>query len=564
VTGHTASSAEAESRRKFCELAGTASCCLSHHEPEREYEIAFGPFVLIPGKRRLLKDGVPVPLGSRAFDVLVALVERAGKLVSKRELMDLVWPHIVVVEANLTVHVTAVRRALGDGEGDKRYIVNIPGRGYRFVAPLSVTGDLPACMPEPATTEIPNNLPLQLTPLVGRDALIGRLVQCLSRQRLLTLVGPAGVGKTAVALEVAQQLLLTCQGGVWLVDLAQVTDPSRLIPAVAKQLGVAVRADNALGSIVAALREKAVLLVLDNCAHLADAAAVMAEELLQSARLLRILATSRQPLRACGEHVHWLPPLQSPPASLPLDTAEALRFSAVQLLVERAGDFIHGFELSDADAQTAGAICRKLDGIPLAIEIAASRVNVLGLRGLAAYLDDGSGLLGCEHRVTLPRHRSISAALDWSYALLSEEEQRVLRGLAIFEDDFTLSAACAVMSDRPDISTDITDTIVGLVGKCLIMTEACGEGEVHFRLLEMTRLYAEAKLLESDEIDMIRRRHAVHSGNLLLLANSRREATNHSIMCQPIETGRFRRASYGQARRAYQEEAPVECFQGPA
>lgn len=474
------------------------------HESDQDYRISFGSFVLRPERRELTKYGAKVPLGSRALDILVVLVERSGRLVSKRELMELVWPQTVVVEANLTVHLTALRRALGDGRDASRYIVNEPGRGYRFVAPLSAGGKRRACVPIPTTLETPNNLPAQLTALIGRDEIIDELIQCIARQRLLTIVGPACVGKTAAALDTARRLLPTFPAGVWLVDLARVTEPENLVSAVAASLGIKAEREQAFSSIVAALHDNPVLLVLDNCERLSDEVAVMVEDLLRATRFLHVLATSRQALCAGGEHVRWLAPLEFPPEQVSVNAVEAQQFPAVWLLVERVRDCIHDFALTDADAQSAGTICRRLDGIPLAIEIAASRIRTFGLRGLASSLEQDLWLLSSEHRVTLPRHRSMIAALDWSYALLSEEERRVLRSLSVFADGFTLKAACVAVSGKLGLPTGFADTIASLVRKSLIVADGRGDGEVHFRLLQMTRRYAEAKLIASQEHDLTR------------------------------------------------------------
>ena len=432
----------------------------------RDYSITFGPFCLIPKQRLLLESDRTVRLGDRALDLLIALVERRGELVGKRELMKLVWPDTVVIDANLTVHLSALRRALGEGQKGSRYILNVPGRGYRFIAPITFADELRSEEPRLAPSANLHNLPAQLTRLIGRAEVVGDLVQLLLSDRLLTIVGPGGIGKTAVALEIAERLAPAYEHGVWLIDLAPIADP-RLVPtALASVFGLEVRSDNPLPSMVVALSDKQMLLVLDNCEHLIDAAAALAEGVLRGARGVQILATSREPLRVEGERVFRLSPLESPPASVRLRAAEALKFPAVQLFVERAAATMNGFELSDADAAIAGAICGKLDGIPLAIELAAVRVDTFGVRGVAARLDDRLRLLTGGRRAVRPRHLTISAALDWSYQLLSAEEQTLFRRLAIFAGGFTLEAAQAVAAREDGGSSDIADGVASLPGLC--------------------------------------------------------------------------------------------------
>ena len=437
-----------------------------------------------------------------AIDILIALIQRSGELVSKRELISLVWPDTAVVDANLTVHIAALRRALGDGQGDSRYIVNIPGRGYRFVA--GVTSAAQPARPSPHHGQPPHNLPAKLTRLIGRAGVVGNLAQQLSKQRLITIAGPGGIGKTAVALELAETLLSAYEHGVWLIDLAQVADPQLVCAALASALRPQIRSDNPLTDVIAALGNRRMLLVLDNCEHVVEAAARLVVEVLRGSRGVQIIATSREPLGIAGEHVHRLPVLETPPASIPLSRDEALGFSAVQLFVQHASATISDFELSDADAVSAGEICRKVDGIPLAIEFMAARTDIFGLRGLAASVDDGLLLLPNGNRAALARHHTFSSVLDWSYRLLSREEQAVLQRLAIFPGSFTLDAARAVASDINTGAHDIVDSVTALVRKSLI-TATSGQGDVRLRLLQLTRAYALAKLAASGEADVISR-----------------------------------------------------------
>ena len=307
---------------------------------------AFGPFRLLPGQRLLLEDEKPIRLGSRALDILIALTDRAGEVVSKDELVARVWPNTVVEESNLKFQVSALRRRLGDGQGGNRYLATIPGRGYSFVGPLKHAQG-PAASPHPAAVSSrPHNLPVQLTRLIGRSDTLARLATLLQQQRLVSIVGPGGIGKTSVALAVAEELLVVYEDGTWLIDLAPLGDP-RLVPtALAAALGLEIRSENPLPSLIAGLIDKKILLVLDSCEHVIEAAAALAVGILKGARGVHILATSREPLRAENEWVLRLPALKTPSGRAPLSATEALAFSAVELFNERATAAADGFMLS--------------------------------------------------------------------------------------------------------------------------------------------------------------------------------------------------------------------------
>lgn len=324
---------------------------------------------------------------------------------------------------------------------------------------------------------------------------------------MLTVVGPGGIGKTSVALAVAERLLPVYPDGVWLVDLSTLGDPGFVTSTVGTVLGLQTRAGDALPGLIASLREKKLLLVLDNCEHVIEATAALAAGILRGAPGVHILATSREPLRVAAERVSRLSPLASPSASTRLTAAEALTFPAVQLFVERAAASSGQFELRDVHAQLVGEICRKLDGIPLAIELAAPLVEVLGVQGLAARLDERFQLLTSGRRASVPRHHTLSATLDWSYQLLSPGEQRVLRCLAIFAGGFTPGAAGAVATDASHPEIEVIDQVAELVAKSLVVADV-SEAEPRLRLLETTRAYALNKLVESGEQQQIARRHA--------------------------------------------------------
>jgi DNA-binding winged helix-turn-helix (wHTH) protein len=274
--------------------------------------ISFGPFRLVAAQRLLLEGDKPVRLGSRAFDILTALVEHAGEVVGKEELIARAWPRTFVEEANLKIQVSALRRALGDGQGGHRYVVTVPGRGYNFVSPVSHQEPAQVPLPPTVTAAGVHNLPLAVTRMIGRDEAVAALVSRLSRQRLVTIVGPGGIGKTTVALAVAERMIASYEHGVWLVDLAPLGDP-RLVPsAVATVLGLEMRTEDPFPGLVAGLRDKRMLLLLDNCEHVIDAAASLVAAVLSGAPGVNILATSREPLGVAGEGQDRLGPLDSP------------------------------------------------------------------------------------------------------------------------------------------------------------------------------------------------------------------------------------------------------------
>ena len=484
-----------------------------------ESAISFGPYRLLPAERLLLEGDKPVRLGSRALDILTALVEHRGEVVSRDELMARVWPNTHVDEGNLKFQISALRRTLGGGN---RYLLNVPGRGYSFVAPVARADEAGTAAPEPPQTENAHNLPALLTRLIGRGDTITRLADRLLRRRLLTIVGAGGIGKTSVALAVAEQLISAYEHGVWLIDLAPLADP-RLVPsALADALGLEIRAGNPLPGLVASLRDKKMLLVLDNCEHVIDAAAALAVGVLAGAAGVQVLATSREPLRIEGEHVHRLSPLASPPVVARLTAAEALGFPAVQLFVERAAATLDEFELTDADAPIVADICGRLDGIALAIELAAARVDTFGVRGVAAHLDDRFQLLTRGRRTALPRHRTLRATLDWSYELLPEPERVVLRRLAIFAGGFTEEAASAVAASVEIAASEVVESLANLVTKSLVSVDVGGV-MVRYRPPETIRAYALQRLIESGEREQIARRHAEYHLGLFERAEAEAE-----------------------------------------
>jgi predicted ATPase/DNA-binding winged helix-turn-helix (wHTH) protein len=477
--------------------------------------LSFGPFDLFGRERLLKKADKPVPLGGRALDILITLAERAGEVVTHKELIERVWPDVNVEETNLRVHISALRKALGDGRDGARYISSVAGRGYCFVAPIKHS---PAEQraPPPSITDAEGfkRLPPRLSRMVGREDTVRTLSAELMLRRFVSIIGPGGIGKTTVAVSVAHKLLTGFEGAVFFVDLSVLTNPKLVPAAVASTLGFMAQADDPLGSLLAFLSEKKVLLILDNCEHVIDTAAALAERIVSEAPQAHVLATSREALRVEGERVHLLYSLDCPPEHADLTTTETLRYPAAQLFMERATASGYTSDLTDLDARTVARICRKLDGIALAIELVASHVGSLGICGTAELLDSRFGLLWQGRRTALPRHETLNAMLDWSYNLLSEKERIILSRLSVFVGDFTLEAACFVASETETDEPCTTDMLESLLAKSLISSVPVRR-PTYYRLLDTTRAYAEAKLAERGEANRVARRHAAFFSKFL-------------------------------------------------
>jgi predicted ATPase/DNA-binding winged helix-turn-helix (wHTH) protein len=474
--------------------------------------ISFGPFRLFTAARSLEKDGIPIGLGNRALDILLLLTERAGEVVSHRELLARVWRNLIVDPSNLRVHINGLRRALGEADGhvhshgdcdDKeRYIANIVGQGYSFVAPVRRE---PASVRSSPFPEYPRGairqrlvLPPVLARMVGRDEIVRTIAADLIAHRFVTITGPGGIGKTTVAVSVAHALFGELNGAVCFVDLSTVTDPKLVAATVASRLGLTVQTKHVLSALMLSLRPLRILLVLDNCEHVIEAVATLAEKIYQEGAGAHILATSREALRVEGEHAYWLASLETPPSDGSIRAAEAMKFPAMELFVERATAAGSRLELTDANVSLIAGICGRLDGLPLAIEFAAAAVGLHGLTGTAELLNTRFGLQFSGRRTAVPRHQTLHALLEWSYRLLSESERLVLRRLSVFVGPFTLEAAQAVAYDDVLNEGQVISTLERLVAKSLV-SAAITSGTARYRLLETTRVYAQEKIEESRE-----------------------------------------------------------------
>ena len=474
----------------------------------------FQGFEIQADKRLLVVGGQAVKLGARAYDVLMVLVEQRDRVVSKNELLERVWPKLVVEENNLQVQISTLRRILGAVA-----ISTIPGRGYRFavqsIEPVAAADDATST-PSSQRRRVNDaeglywsgtsqgNLPPVLPPLYGRDADVQSVCSVLKTERLVTLCGAGGIGKTRVAQAVAHQQLGHFRHGAWMVELAPVSTPALVCAVIAQVLGLSLDANGSQSETLAkALQSRSLLLVLDNCEHLLDAVSEVCGAIAAHAPGVRVLVTSQELLRVSGECVIKLPPLAVPQDD---GLANAADFGAVALFVARVKATVRHFELAADNVQATVEICRQLDGLALAIELAAARVSVLGVTGVRARLGERFRLLTGGARVRLRRHQTLRAALDWSHHLLTPDEQKVFRRLGVFSGGFFIEGAQLVTQEVGCDEWQVLEHLSTLVDKSMVQVDA-GE-RPRYSLLETTRAYAIEKLAEAGETDAWLARHA--------------------------------------------------------
>jgi predicted ATPase/DNA-binding winged helix-turn-helix (wHTH) protein len=467
------------------------------------------------GRRELRSRGIPVPLGGRAFEVVTILVQSASEFVTKDHLMERVWPGATVGEGTIHVHISAVRKALGP---DRGLLKTASGRGYRLLggwkpqqreataapvysSPIRTSGAPPV-----------NNFPPFITRLIGRAAAAQFVRDLVSAYRVVTLTGPGGIGKTSLAIKAVRYLLSDFEDGGWLVELASLSDPGLVPSTVASTLGLKVTGEISADSVARAVGGRHLLLVLDNCEHCIDAVANLAETLTRLCPRTTIVATSREILRIDGESVYRVPPLDVPALGQAAPD-HIMQYSAVELFVARTKALNAGFSPHAEDLASIATICRRLDGIPLAIEFAAARAAVLTVQLVAAGLRDRFALLTAGRRTALPRHRTLRATLDWSHELLPDTERRLLRRLAVFPAGFTIDAATAVMTDTGFDASAVLDGIANLIAKSWVALDKSG-GNARWALLETIRAYALEKLVEHAETDIAARHHALYFRDL--------------------------------------------------
>src|ERR1700733_8482796 len=475
---------------------------------QRGKVLSFGPFELSIANRLLTNGAKVVPLGARAMDLLIILVEQANTVVGRRTLIERVWPKRGVEQVSLRVHISALRKALDQSDPGRRYITNVPGRGYSFVVPITslsspTSGDI-----DPSSR---SRLPARLVRMLGRSDALAAIQMKLAEQKFVTIVGPGGIGKTTVAMAVANELRPIFDGQVRFLDLSPLGDASLIAPALATLFGLAVQTDDVVPALIERLCEAPTLLVLDGCEHLIEGAAALAEELFHRVSTLHLLATSREAMRVEGENVHELTALACPPEDHRMSASGALEYPAVQLLADRVRATSGHFELAEADAPIAAGICRRLDGIALAIEFAAGRVGIYGLGDTASMLDNHLNLSWAGRRTAMARHQTLNATLEWSYDLLDQSERLVLSRLSVFSGGFTFEAAGAVVAEEKVDEARVSACLWNLRSKSLISADG---QESRLRLLDTTRAFASRRLAESHEEGLFRQRHALYFSDL--------------------------------------------------
>lgn len=524
---------------------------------------AFGPFVADARRRLLSRAGARVALASKAFDLLIALIEHRGEILEKEALLKLVWPEQFVEEANISVNMSALRKALGERAKESRFIATVPRRGYRFVADVRELEDDASeresaeaeatkkttkaalveerasrggdddddeggaarpdqsearinqgdARPEPLSAgEVADNLPIQLTPFVGRASEMSAVKKLLLARhvRLVTLTGAGGCGKTRLALEVARESLTDFPDGVFFVALESVREARLLVAAVAQTLGVRETSGETLEeSLKRYLRERRMLLALDNFEQIISASPALAE-ILSATLNLKMLVTSRALLRLTGEREFRVPSLELPGLRETARVSELLRYSSIELFVQRAEAAHSGFQLTRENAQAVAEICARLDGLPLAIELAAARVRLLTPRAMLERLKSPMRFLTGGARNLPARQQTMREAIDWSYDLLDDERKRLFQTLSVFAGGATLEAAEAVCKDSSGANADVEEGVGALVDNSLLRQLEQPGGEPRFVMLETIREYGLERLRADGRDEEALLRHARH------------------------------------------------------
>jgi predicted ATPase/DNA-binding winged helix-turn-helix (wHTH) protein len=473
--------------------------------------IQFSSYRLSVTERRLERSGSLVELGDRALDILCVLAARAGEIVANRELMAVVWGPVVVGEGSLRFHINTLRKVLAQEGARTEYIKNVARRGYVFVAPVH---RVVLAQPAHASDQLVElgKLPRRPSGVVGRGSDIKDLLATLNQARLVTIVGPGGVGKSTVALEVAHALREQFDR-VSFVDLEAVEDPSWVASAIAAGLGLTVSSPNPASGLIAYLRDKRVMLILDSCERVLEAVAMLAEQILDGSARSAILTTSQEAVRADGERIYTLAPLRTPSEAIELTPEAALQYPSVELFTARASAASKQFQLTAANVHDIAAICRRVDGIPLAIELAAGRVGTLALPTIAKLLNSQFSLTWPGRRTASERHRTLGNAIAWTVELLDEWERVVLRRLSVFSGPFTLQAAQYIAGET--LAADsVALALSNLVGKSLVSSNTLAHS-THFWLLGATRAFAGRMLAANSESTPVERRHALFFCELL-------------------------------------------------
>lgn len=462
----------------------------------------FGPFELDPQRLELRRDGARLQLGARTCRVLLALVERAGRVVSPAELLSAAWPGVYVEEINIRVHIVALRKALS-GVGRDVEITTIPREGYLLSASVSLARGAKA---PAAPRQCP---PKRLAQIVGRQDDLDHLGRLLSTHRIVTIIGTGGIGKTALALA-ATERLGDADADCAFVDFSTSVSSLHVTARIVEALKLEGTPNDVNAHILHALKPRKILLVFDNCEHVIEGVASIVVGLMNGTDGVSILATSREPLHIPGECVFSLEPLRCAPEGAPLTAESAVHYAANRMFVEAASLRANAFAINDSNASLLSEVCRRLDGIPLALELAAAAHDTMTIGELARRLDDRFAILTRGMRTALPRHRTLQAAIDWSYDALKPDQALLMRRLGVFPGRFTADDARAVAADGDLPAVLVHHGLADLTAKSLLTVDVSGETAT-FRFLETLRVYARLKLFESEDAATIPARFVDHT-----------------------------------------------------
>lgn len=475
------------------------------HQIVDECIVAFGPFQLNRTTCALYKAGAPIHVRSRAIEILLALTDKAGAIVSHRELFRRVWPNVVVETGTVRVHVARLRAILRKADPSNEYVQNVTGLGYRFVVPVvrqRRSGGATVIHPcdqgvhelLPAQPVRKSNLPRPITSVLGLEQVRSELLELLANKRLITVTGPGGVGKTTVANVCAGAVEERHADGICFLELAPTERPEQMWARLAAMLGLSPASAELQSQTLLWLSKQSLLLVLDNCEHVIDGAARLAESVLRACPRVNILATSREPLRASTEVVYELPGLNLP-AAVDRGSCEALmRSPAMQLFVERAG-----IKFDEQELLLVEQVCRRVAGNPLAIEIAAGQCRWVGLAALAGTLDDEMYLSMNGQRTSHLRQQTLRASFDWSHGLLTAEEQTILQRLSEFPGRCSVDRAAAVVANETIPRRVVIESLLNLARKSLLVRHISG-GDVFYGMHDLTRAYVRAKRSQAQAI----------------------------------------------------------------
>lgn len=464
----------------------------------------FGRFRLIPERQLLLRDGVPIPLGSRALDLLTTLVQRSGELVTKDELMAATWPDVFVHDSNLKVNMCTLRRSLGDTQKQPTYVATIPGRGYRFVAAVQMSM-FDVAGPPSAPIGDPYRLPPQFE-IIGRDREIAQILSGLETKRHVTIVGAGGIGKTTVAIEVARAFEANCSDGVCFVDLSTIDNPELVSTVVVAALEIRGNPSDGVAAALDYLRHRQMLIVLDNCEHVLPAASIFAHRLAAAQGTTSLLATSREPLGTSAESAFWLGPLEYPSLGDVITAEDAIRYPALGLFLRRASE-LNEYQLTDADCEAVARICRSLDGLPLAIELAAAKLENSTPQKLLDMLEEHLSFHNQRKEGFPARQETLLATIDWSFKLLSHDEAMIFRLVSVFADAFELEDVVSIATAAGLNPVSVTIGLGGLVAKSLVTAQVRGS-DLRYKLLDSTRRYATQRRHEDPIEEQARLCHA--------------------------------------------------------